>query len=289
MGSNAIRLQISSVLHTHGKVSFKKVEYVRLPLRIGQDVFRSGHISLKSRQKLLNFLQALKLMMSCYEVDRYMACATAAFREAKNRDVIIAQIQSTLDMPVHLVSGQEEAALIGKAIGHLLKDSTSYLHVDVGGGSTEVSLYTDRRKIATRSFSLGSVRVLEHSDQATEWQALREWITAQKQQLAGPLIGLATGGNIRKLAQIANKKGAKKILSLEKLEDTRKYIAAHSLEERTNELRMNPDRADVIVPAAEIYHAVMSAGGVQEIVVPDVSLRDGIIQSLYEQTCSAVT
>lgn len=282
IGSNAIRLQVSSVLHTNGEASFKKVEYLRFPLRLGENVFKSGQISLESQHKLLQVLEAFKLLIACYGVEQYMVCATAAFREANNGKAVVEKVQKTLNMAIHLVSGQEEAALIYKAISPFLEEGTHYLHVDVGGGSTEVSFYTGKDKVAVYSFNLGSVRVLERRDQASEWEALQKWIARQRQHCTGTLRGLATGGNIRKLAQMA-RKGGKKLLTCRKLLAMQDHIASYTLEERINKLRMNPDRADVILPATRIYSTAMRAGNVQEIIVPDVSLRDGIIQSVYEQ------
>lgn len=288
IGSNAARLQVSSVLLVAGEPKFKRVEYLRFPLRLGHDVFKHQCIGIENEQRLIQLLKAFKILIELYDVDAYMVCATSAFRDANNKYEIVHRVQEALSVSIHIVEGEEEASLIHVAIRHLLDERNDYLHVDVGGGSTEVSLYTGFQKIASRSFNVGSMRVLAHYDAAPAWEAMRAWIVTQKKCFTKVPIGIATGGNIRKLAQLA-KRGIKRPLSLKRLEATKDYIAAHSLAERINSLAMNPDRADVILPAIEIYDTAMRYGGVERIFVPDVSLRDGIIQVLYERACSVST
>lgn len=289
LGSNAARLQVSSVLFDSGKPKFKRLEYLRFPLRLGHDVFKYQHISLESEQRLIQLLKAFKILIDLYGVDDYMVCATAAFRDASNQQAIVRRVQELLGIAIHIVGGEEEASLIQEAICYLLDQHSNYLHVDVGGGSTEVSLYTGLEKIASRSFNLGAIRMLEQNDApAAIWTAMRTWIATHKQCFSDTPIGIATGGNIRKLAQIA-KRGIKKPLSLKRLETTKDYIASHSLTERINNLELNPDRAEVILPAIEIYYTAMRCGGVEQILVPDVSLRDGIIQILYKKLCNEST
>ena len=286
IGSHAARLQISSVLHAYGETRFKRAEYVRFPLRLGHDVFRNQHIGAENEEKLLKLLQAIQLLIHLYEVDDYMVCATAAFRDARNGQAVCDRIQAALGMPIRTIDGQEEAILIHKAIQHLLLPGNNYLHVDVGGGSTEVSFYVGTERVASQSFKLGAVRDLEGASAAPIWQQMQTWIQTQVQRLTTPPLGIATGGNIRKLAQLA-KKGPKKTLPLKKLVEVRKYIASFSLDERINKLALNPDRAEVILPATQIYATVMQCGGVSETLVPDVSLRDGIIHALYQRNVRA--
>jgi exopolyphosphatase/guanosine-5'-triphosphate,3'-diphosphate pyrophosphatase len=288
IGSNATRLQVSSVLLVAGGTKFKRIEYLRFPLRLGRDVFNNQCISAENEQRLTQLLKAFKILIDLHGADYYMVCATSAFRDANNKQEIVHHVQEALNLAIHIVGGEEEAILIHEAIRHLLDEHNSYLHVDVGGGSTEVSLYTGSSKIASRSFDLGSVRILEQDDAATTWEAMQAWITTQKQHFTDIPIGIATGGNIRKLAQLA-KRGTKRPLSLKRLEATRDYIASHSLAEKINRLELNPDRADVILPAIEIYGTAMRCGGVEKILVPDVSLRDGIIQVLYKKARSGNT
>ncbi len=281
IGSNAARLQVSSVLSVSGEPKFKRLEYLRFPLRLGHDVFTNQCISIENAQCLIRLLQAFKILIDLYDVDAYRVCATSAFRDAVNKQEIVRRVQELLNISIHIVAGAEEAELIHEAIHHLLDKYASYLHVDVGGGSTEVSLYAGLDKIASRSFDLGAIRILEDNDATAAWEAMQAWIIHQKQYLPDIPIGIATGGNIRKLAQLA-KRGIKKPLTLKKLEEVRDFIASHSLAERVNSLELNPDRADAILPAIDIYSTVMRCGGVEKILVPDVSLRDGIIQVLYK-------
>ncbi|MEL6152444.1 MAG: phosphatase [Bacteroidota bacterium] len=285
IGSNAVRLQVSSVLHAADKTKLKRVEYIRFPLRLGNDVFKRQIISAANEQRLLQLLQAFQLLIKLYEVDDYMVCATSAFRDAHNNQAISRRIQEDLGLSIRIIDGKEEAMLIEKAIKPLLLENSGCMHVDVGGGSTEVSFYTDEEQIASRSFDLGSVRVLEDPKATTAWEQMKSWIKEQKQRFVFPPIGVATGGNIRKLAQLA-KRGIKKTLSLQKLMAIQAYVASFSLEERIHELELNPDRADVILPATQIYATAMQCGGIEEILVPDVSLRDGIIQVLYERNAA---
>ena len=282
IGSNAVRLQVSSVLLVAGEPKFKRIEYLRFPLRLGHDVFKNQRIGTKNEQRLTQLLRAFKILIELYGVDSYMVGATSAFRDADNKHEIVRRVQKTLGVSIHIVEGEEETLLIHEAICPLLNQHHDYLHVDVGGGSTEVSLYTGSQKIASRSFDLGALRTLGHCDAVSTWETMQAWITTQKQNFTKIPVGIATGGNIRKLAQLA-KRGIKKPLSLKRLEATKDYIAAHSLEERISKLELNPDRADVILPATEIYHVAMRCGGAAKILVPDVSLRDGIIQFLYER------
>jgi exopolyphosphatase / guanosine-5'-triphosphate,3'-diphosphate pyrophosphatase len=286
IGSNAARLQVSSVSLVAGEPKFKKVEYLRFPLRLGHDVFKHHHIGAENEQRLVQLLKAFKILIELYSVDAYMICATSAFRDANNKHEIVHRVREALGISIHITEGEEEASLIQAAIHHLLDEDNNYLHVDVGGGSTEVSLYIGLQKIASRSFDLGSMRMLEYHDATSARKAMRAWITTQKKSFTKVPTGIATGGNIRKLAQLA-KRGGKKPLSLKRLEATKNCIATYSLAERISSLSLNPDRADVILPAVEIYDKAMRCGGVEKIFVPDVSLRDGIIQVLYERICGA--
>ncbi|XWN34846.1 MAG: phosphatase [Roseivirga sp.] len=285
IGSNAARLQVSSVLHPNGATRFKRIEYLRFPLQLGHDIFRTQCISTEGEKKLIQLLHAFKLLINLYDVDDYMICATSALREAQNQLVITKRIKEAIGLSVNIISGEQEAALIHKAIRYLLDDHY-YLHVDVGGGSTEVSFYKGSRKIATRSFNLGAIKLLIQRDTPLTWEEMKVWIHAQRQHLGNTPIGIATGGNIRKLAQLA-RRGTKKPLALKQLKATKSYLASYTLKERINKLELNPDRAELIVPAAQIYDTALGWGGVKKIIVPDVSLRDGIIRALYERNILA--
>lgn len=282
IGSNAVRLQVSRVLSTQGEEKLKRIEYLRFPLKLGNDVFKQQYITKASKKKLTQLLHAFKLLIDLYEVDSYMICATSALREAKNGKEITQHIQKQLGLFIHIIDGEQEAALIDKAIQPLLNEQ-NYIHVDVGGGSTEVSLYQKRKKIATQSFDIGTIKLLEGCNVTQNWEQMNRWLSQQTQKFVDPPLGIATGGNIRKLSQIA-KKGGRKPISLKELQEIEEYLSMYSFEQRVNKLELNPDRADVILPAAKIYIAAMTWGRVKKIFVPDVSLRDGILQAVYEKT-----
>ena len=282
IGSNAVRLQVSSVLRPDGQILFKRIEYLRFPLSLGYDTFKYQRISADSEAKLIQLLSAFKILIDLYDVDHHMVCATAALREATNKLAVVQHVQEHLGLVIRLLSGEEEAAMIYKAIKPLLATQQDYLHIDVGGGSTEISFYKGPKQIVSRSFPLGSVRVQEGHDSPDTWKAMQEWITQQRKHFAPVVTGIATGGNIRKLTQLV-KKDAKKPVLLSQLAMASTRIASLSMEERINKLQLNPDRAAVILSATKIYETAMRCGGVEKIIVPNVSLRDGIIQAIYEQ------
>lgn len=285
IGSNAVRLKVSRVTYINKEPQFKKIEYIRFPLVLGREVFEHQFISPESEQKLTQLLQAFKILLTLYELDDYMICATASWREAKNGLLVKANIEKALQLSVHIIDGNEEANLINKAIQPLIKGG-DYLHIDVGGGSTELSFYQEKKRIATRSFKLGSIRNNTSPEANSIWAAMEAWIHAQKRHCSNRLIGIATGGNIRKLAQLAGNNG-KEVISLKRLVAAQQQLALYSLEERIHGLQLNPDRAELILPAVQIYLAAMKWSEIKHVSVPEVGLKDGIIRALYERRIRA--
>lgn len=281
IGSNAIRLQVSKVISYEGRYNFKKLEYVRFPLRLGHDVFNSKSISAKSEAKFMKLMEAFQILIELYEVDDYYICATSAMRESKNGHEIVEKVREKLGFKINVIDGNKEAELINRAIIQHL-DEKKYLHIDVGGGSTELNLYINQEKIIARSFKIGSVRRLEKHDTPANWQKMIEWVNVNVQQKHQGIIAIGTGGNINKISEIAKKKSGK-ILTYTKVAEIQQYIASFSLEDRINRLQLNPDRADVIIPASEIYLGVMKAAKAKSILVPDVGLKDGIMHMLYDR------
>ncbi|MFN9501374.1 MAG: Ppx/GppA phosphatase family protein [Chryseotalea sp.] len=281
IGSNAIRFQISSVLDNGPKVIFKKLEYVRFPLRLGHDVFSSGRISQKSIDKFKKLMKTYKLLIELYEATDYMFCATSAMRESENGQALALEIENELGISIEIIDGNREAEFINKAINSYLSDNT-YLHIDVGGGSTELNLYTGGKKIKTRSFKIGSVRVLEGNDSPNIWQNMEQWVRENVKKEYGKVTAVGTGGNISKLFELAQLK-PHRLMSFKKMIETREMIERHTIEERIYKLQMNPDRADVIVPATGIYANVMEWAHARYIFVPDVGLKDGMLLHLYER------
>jgi exopolyphosphatase/guanosine-5'-triphosphate,3'-diphosphate pyrophosphatase len=281
IGSNAIRFQVSTVIERDKKVLFKKLEYVRFPLRLGHDVFTSNRISDKSMEKFKKLMKAYKLLLELYEVDDYMFCATSAMRESENGEELARQVKEELGLTINIIDGHLEADLINKAIASYLHDET-YLHIDVGGGSTELNLFVSGKKINTRSFKVGSVRVLEHHDSPLMWDDMEHWVKEHVKKEYGKVTAVGTGGNISKIFELAKKKAGQS-LSIRKVKDIKKMIEEHTLEQRIYELQMNPDRADVIIPASDIYMKVMEWAKSKNIIVPDVGLKDGILLHLLEK------
>lgn len=281
IGSNAARMQISSVLTDEGKISFKKVEYVRYALRLGHDVFTTGKISYQTEAKLKKLLTIYKLLMELHEVDAYMICATSALRESENGLNIVERVQLELGMTIHLISGEKEAELINNVIVKILDPKNTYLHIDVGGGSTELNIYQGHRKINSESFKIGSVRLLEGRVSKDVWKKIQEWI-ADNRPVNVPLLAVGTGGNITKLFDFTEKDEEGKA-TLENLEKAKVYLTSFSEEERIHKLKMNPDRADVILHASDIYLSAMRWAQATHMIVPDLGLKDGILMWVYEK------
>jgi exopolyphosphatase/guanosine-5'-triphosphate,3'-diphosphate pyrophosphatase len=281
IGSNAIRFQVSSVLDQGPDILFKKLEYIRFPLRLGHDVFGTNRISDQSIAKFKKLMKTYKLLLELYEVDDYMVCATSAMRESENGEELATQVLKEFGIAINIIDGKQEAELINKAIHSYLTDKT-YLHIDVGGGSTELNLYTHGKKIKTRSFKIGSVRVLEHHDSPIIWKEMEKWIKENVKEEYGRVTSVGTGGNISKLFELAELKPGK-IMSLKKVKELKTFIEQQSLEDRIYKLQMNPDRADVIVPASGIYINVMEWAHSHSIIVPEVGLKDGIMLTLFEK------
>lgn len=285
IGSNAIRLQVSTVLATdQAHPVFKKLEYIRFPLRLGHDVFSTHRISAKSIEKFKKLMRAYKLLLELYEVDDYMFCATSAMRESENGAQLAEEVQEELGITIHIIDGNLEAEITNKAISSYLTDTT-YLHIDVGGGSTELNLYVGGRKIKARSFKIGSVRVLERNDSPLMWEDMQRWVQEHVKKDYGTVTAVGTGGNISKIFDLAAQKAGTTI-SLKKVKEIRQMVEGYTLEDRIYKLQMNPDRADVIIPASGIYIQVMEWAHASTILVPEVGLKDGIMQYLYEKSVS---
>lgn len=286
IGSNAIRFQVSSVTEYQGEFVFKKIEYVRFPLRLGHDVFNNNMIGAESEAKFLKLMHAYKLLLELYEVEDYMICATSAMREARNAEKIVRKVYDTLGLKIEVIEGEKEAEIISQAIVNHL-DDRNFLHIDVGGGSTELNLYVDRAKIATHSFRMGSVRKLENTKNTT-WEEIESWIDSKQKYIKGELIAVGTGGNINKIFEFVRVKEGN-MITLSEIERTKRLLASYSITEMRMELKLNDDRADVIIPATEIYVEVMKIAGAKKMLVPDVGLKDGMLKILLEKHQSQVS
>ncbi len=280
IGSNAARMQISSVLDDQGRISFKKVEYVRFALRLGHDVFTTGRINYESEARLKKLLTIYKLLMELHEVDAYLICATSALREAENGLNICERVKLELGMTINLISGEKEAEMINNVIINELHEDKTYIHIDVGGGSTELNIYKGKKKVDSESFKLGSVRLMEGKVSKEVWKKMQKWITENVTR-EKEIIAIGTGGNISKVFEFIDQshEGMAQFGAIERAVN---YLGKFSVEERINRLKMNPDRADVIVHASDIYLSAMRWSGAKSMFVPDLGLKDGILLEVYQ-------
>ena len=224
-------------------------------------------------------MQTFKLLMDLYNVKSYKACATSAMRESANGKEIIDQVKQQIGLSIELIDGVTEANLINLTINKFLKDET-LLHIDVGGGSTELNLYIDGENIASSSFKIGSVRSLNHFDSPDAWSNMQSWVLENIKKKHGAVSAIGTGGNINKLFDLAHGKAGKSI-SLKKIKSVVKLLSTYNYEERQSYFQLNSDRADVIIPASAIYIAVMEWAGASDIRVPNVGLKDGLLLDIY--------
>lgn len=283
IGSNAIRLLISTVIEKDGSdPQFKKTSLVRVPIRLGADVFLGDKISEHNYTRMVDAMNAYTLLMKTYGVKHYRACATSAMREAKNGQEIAARIKKASGIEIQIIDGNDEAAIIASTDLHeLIEDNKVFLYVDVGGGSTEFTIFANGKTITSRSFKLGTVRVLNDMIRKSIWDEVKDWI---KENTAGysKVHCIGSGGNINSIYKASGKKIGKP-LSYFYLADYYEMIQSYTYHERIFQLRMNPDRADVIVPATRIYLSAMKWSKAKNMYVPKIGLADGIVKSLYNE------
>ena len=282
IGSNAIRLQLVSVIQEDHLVSFKKLQYIRFPLRLGKDAFSLGKIGDQTIERFAKLMRTFKLLIDLYEVDGYIARATSAMREASNGQAIMQQVALLYNLNISIISGEEEAMLLSNAIVPYLEENKNYVHIDVGGGSTEINLYANRERTWSNSYKIGTVRKLPQKVKQQVFKEVAQWVKSKKPNPKTPFIAVGTGGNINKLFKVSNRRG-KNSMSLTELQAIRAYLNEYTIEQRIRLLKMNNDRADVIIPASEIYIQVMKNIGADEILVPQVGLKDGLLLTLYEK------
>ena len=283
IGSNAIRLLISNVIVKEGKEpQFKKSSLVRVPIRLGADAFVTGIISEENTIRMINAMEAFKLLMKVHKVERYKACATSAMREAKNGIEIANRILDITGVQIDIIGGKEEAAIISSTnLNELIEGDNSYLYVDVGGGSTEFTVFAKGKIVNSKSFKMGTVRLLNNkkADNKEIFDDVEKWIKKTTKNLKGiSLIG--SGGNINRLFKMSGRTEGKPI-SFIYLNAQYQFLKQMSFQERISELSLNPDRADVIIPATKIYLSAMKWSRATKIYVPKIGLSDGIIKNLF--------
>ncbi len=284
IGSNAIRLLIANIIiEPHKEVQFKKSSLIRVPIRLGADAFVKGFISDANTQRLIDSMEAFKLLMKVNNIEKYKACATSAMREAANGKEVAAKIFEQTGVEISIIGGKEEAAIISSTdLTELIEGDQSYLYVDVGGGSTEFTIFSKGKIIRSKSFKMGTVRLINNTKEENKeiFREVESWIkvnTSGYKKLS--LIG--SGGNINKIFKMSGRLMGKP-LSLIFLKAQYKFLKNMSYDERISELSLNPDRADVIIPATKIYLNAMKWSGARKIYVPKIGLADGIVKGLYQ-------
>ena len=283
IGSNAARLLITEVTtDKNNKASFTKLSLVRVPLRLGFDVFESGKISAHKAGLLLLTMKGFLNLMQAFEVKKMRACATSAMRDAANAHEIITSVKKETGIDIEVISGCDEASLVFENhIAENLNKDHSYLYIDVGGGSTELTFFSNNNLIFKDSFNIGTIRLLKNQVNDFSWDEMKEIIKTKTKGFK-TVTAIGSGGNINKIFSISKRKDGKP-LSFDLLRDYYKELSNVSLEDRINIYKLKEDRADVIVPALKIYISCMRWAGAEEIYVPKIGLADGLIQHLWEE------
>lgn len=280
IGSNAVRLLFSEVLDPDAKV-LRKIALIRIPLRLGIDSFSQHKISPEKEEDLINTMKGFKSLITVMKPLALMACATSAMREAQNGSAVVQRVQQEAGIPLEIIGGEREAEIIFCNHFEVFNTRKSYLYIDVGGGSTELTLFAQGTRIASRSFNIGTIRLLQNTVQIEEWTKIRSWLEAIGDKYH-PLVGIGSGGNINTLFKMTSKREGK-ALTFKDIEENYEKIKSFSYEERIYKLGLKPDRADVIVPALEVFTAVMKWSKITKLQVPMIGLIDGMIHILHEQ------
>ena len=283
IGSNAIRLLIATVIEKGTKeVQFKKTSLVRVPIRLGADVFLKDNISEENYLRMVDAMNAYRLLMKTHNVTKYRACATSAMREANNGREIAKRIKQETDIDIHIIDGKDEAAIIATTdLYELIDDDKAFLYVDVGGGSTEFTVFANGKVVTSKSFKLGTVRILNDMVRESIWDDVKDWIKKNTRKY-DKISCIGSGGNINSIYKLSEKKIGKP-LSYFYLAGFYEELKSYTYHERIFELQMNPDRADVVIPATKIYLSAMKWSKSKNMYVPKIGLSDGIVKSLYNE------
>jgi exopolyphosphatase/guanosine-5'-triphosphate,3'-diphosphate pyrophosphatase len=281
IGSNAVRLLITNVFESETGPIFKKSSLVRVPIRLGEDVFMNGFIGEEKQRRMIQTMGAFKLLLDVHGVASYRACATSAMRNATNSEELVEKISEQAGIDIEIIQGKKEADIIfsNHFEEHLFKDR-SYLYIDVGGGSTELTIFSNNKPVASRSFRIGTIRLLNNMVEAEYWDKLLDWVEEHTKGME-KLDGIGSGGNINKLYKMAELTGGEP-LRYKQLKELHVMLRDMSYEDRIVKLGLNADRADVIVPACEIFLAIMERAKIKDMIVPQFGLSDGITRLLYE-------
>jgi exopolyphosphatase/guanosine-5'-triphosphate,3'-diphosphate pyrophosphatase len=284
IGSNAIRLLLVNVIteqNRNQEPSFKKSALVRVPIRLGADTFLNGKISEENKIRMIKAMEAFKLLMEVHGIQKYKACATSAMREASNGNEVAKEIFEKTAVKIDIIDGTQEAKIIfGTDLNTVITAKNSYLYVDVGGASTEITLFSKGKIITAKSFKIGTVRLLDDNKEFKNiWKNIELWVKENTKNLKRISV-IGSGGNINKIFKISGKPMGKP-LYLNYIKNQLDLLSNLTYEERIMQLDLNPDRADVIIPATKIYLSIMEWSGANKIFVPKIGLADGIVKNLY--------
>jgi len=283
IGSNAMRLLIGEVVEFNDKIHISKLSLIRLPIRLGSDVFDHGEISIQKEKDFINGMSAFKTIMDIHKVEGYRACATSAMRGANNGPSIVEKTRKETGISIEIIDGDTEAEIILSTF-HLLslEEHTPYLYIDVGGGSTEISLLLNGKSAASHSFKIGTVRILGNNVKDEEWSSMLAWVKELKREFH-PKKAIGSGGNINKIIKLCCNDN-ENIMDVSLMKALLNEMEAMSVKERMLQWDLRSDRADVIVPASNIYLKVLEKAGISTIIIPKIGLADGL---LYKQYSSA--
>lgn len=280
IGSNGVRLLLTRIFEDKNKIYFHKEELVRTAIRLGEDVFLEGKISEEKTERLIHAMKSYHHIMHIYQVFAYKAVATSAMRDAANGKEVIEKIEKETSVKIQILDGKTEANLIfANHIEEILDPDKAYMYIDVGGGSTEITIYNKHKEVASKSFNIGTLRILYNKVNEDTWEEMKQWIKKYTQGIY-PIYAIGSGGNINKLYKMSGKK-ENKSLGFNKLKGLYEMLQSYTYEERMKLLGLKPDRADVIVPAAKIYLTAMKTAEIEKIYVPQIGLSDGVIHQLY--------
>lgn len=282
IGTNAVRLFFSYVFNQNGQIFVEKASLVRIPIRLGEDVFSLGYISEEKIRNLSKTMQAFKLLIDVYQPVAYKVCATAAMREALNKEYVVERIARETGLQIEIIDGLMEASLVSAFTDQHYPGAKKYnLFIDVGGGSTELSLLKGPELVVSNSFKIGTVRLLKNQVDPEEWNALKKWLKLYRDKRKDVLL-VGSGGNINKLTKIYGKL-PDNMLSFEQLEFGLNDLSAYTLDQRIQLLGLRPDRADVIIPAGQIFQFIMKQLKSDVIYVPKIGLSDGMVTAIYKE------
>ena len=277
IGSNAVRLLFCNVYEDKGQTLYKKAELIRVPIRLGEDSFLNKKISTKKADTLVAALKAFKHLIDVYDAIDYRACATSAMRDAENGYDVVARVRKEAGIKIEIIDGKTEADIIfSNHIEEHLDKANNYLYIDIGGGSTEITLFSKNKVVVSQSFNIGTIRMLHEQIDKEYWNYFKNWVKEQ------PLIAIGSGGNINKLFKMIGRKPNKPIPTL-KIKNLYEVLESYTYEERMQVFGLNPDRADVIIPASKILLSVLKKAEIEKVLVPQIGLSDGIVHQLYEK------